>query len=32
LCGKVGAAHRLQCGILLERLGLTRHIVIPPRK
>jgi DNA-binding NarL/FixJ family response regulator len=30
-CNKLGASHRLQCGIILERIGLTRDIHIPAR-
>jgi DNA-binding NarL/FixJ family response regulator len=30
VCNKVGASHRLQCGMLLERLGVTTDIRIPP--
>ena len=31
VCNKLGAAHRLQCGILLERRGITRDVPVPER-
>jgi DNA-binding NarL/FixJ family response regulator len=31
VCNKLGASHRLQCGIILERIGITRDINIPPQ-